>query len=56
MKLYITSSYNGETVYSAHDGMDLTVVTGLLTDLGHTNITEISETDYTTYLDSLPRH
>ena len=52
-QIFARCTRNGQTAYSSHNGMDQATVTGLLTDLGATNIQYIDETAYQTAISAL---
>lgn len=52
MKIYMRSNRNGGISYTSYDGMTVETVTGLMTDLGHTDIEEITEQDF---LENMPQ-
>lgn len=45
-KLYYRSTRDGITIYSMTQGMDDPTVRNLMADLGHTDITAITEDEY----------
>ena len=53
MKLYIQSIRDGSISYSTTDGMDETTVTTLMTEIGHIDITFITEEEFTAAIASV---
>lgn len=49
MKIFIRSTRDGQIIYTAYDGQNETTIITLMSEIGHTDITTISEQ---TYLDS----
>lgn len=52
MKIFLQSMRNSEVQYSTFEGMDESTIQTLMTELGHTSITVITEQ---TYLDNRPQ-
>lgn len=52
MKLYVQSVLNTGDCYSCHEGMELSTVMNLLTEIGHTSIVVIDEQ---TFINALPQ-
>lgn len=46
MKLFIRSIKNGQTLYTSCDGMTEEVVRNLMTDLGHSGIELLEESEF----------
>lgn len=44
--IYIQSTRNGLTVYSAYTGMEESTIRALMEEIGHTNIQVMTEEDY----------
>lgn len=44
--LFMQSKRNGQACFTSYEGTPLDVVVSLMTDIGHTDIEEIGETDF----------
>lgn len=44
--LYLQSTRNGQTCYTSYQGTPLEVAASLMTDLGHTDIEQITKEDF----------